>query len=285
MGGKSDITKKQDVRLPTGQSQYMVVGRYVPTTKYPEKDQQCKVYRMKLFAKNKTVARSRFWYFMGRLTRVKKANGQIISVNQVHIQQPRCLSIPAPSHPSLNRHAQVLCCSAHSPPLRLCTLSSSVCRRRVWRAQPQPGPPIAASVSQPPHATQISHCSRRKLPALAQPASAQAYLGSAYPSASHPHLDRGAPPPLPLQPVPSPRLPHPPLQIFEKDPLRVKNFGFWFRYESRTGTHNAYKEFRALTLTSAVNSLCKPPPSHPALPTPPFSPLVLKRVQTYQSAS
>merc|ERR1712014_396459 len=68
---------------------------------------------MKLFAKNKVCARSRFWYFMGRLCRVKKANGQIISVNQIH----------------------------------------------------------------------------------------------------------------------------------EKKPLRVKNFGFWFRYESRTGTHNAYKEF------------------------------------------
>merc|ERR1711935_82496 len=44
-------------------------------------------------------------------------------------------------------------------------------------------------------------------------------------------------------------------QIHEKKPLRVKNFGFWFRYESRTGTHNAYKEFRALKLTDAVNQL------------------------------
>merc|ERR1712032_1501099 len=34
-----------------------------------------------------------------------------------------------------------------------------------------------------------------------------------------------------------------------------KNFGFWFRYESRTGTHNAYKEFRAMKLTDAVNML------------------------------
>merc|ERR1712127_757317 len=41
----------------------------------------------------------------------------------------------------------------------------------------------------------------------------------------------------------------------EKKALRVKNFGFWFRYESRTGTHNAYKEFRALKLTDAVNQL------------------------------
>merc|ERR1719321_1074509 len=80
---------------------------------------------MKLFAKNKVAARSRFWYFMKRLCRVKKANGQIISVNQIH----------------------------------------------------------------------------------------------------------------------------------EKKPLRVKNFGFWFRYDSRTGTHNAYKEFRALKVTDAVNML------------------------------
>jgi len=119
------MTKKQDVRLPTGQSQYMVVGRFVPNAKYSEESPMCKVYRMKLFAKNKVVARSRFWYFMGRLCRVKKANGQIISVNQ----------------------------------------------------------------------------------------------------------------------------------IYDKSPSVAKNFGFWFRYESRTGTHNAYKEFRAMQLTDAVNML------------------------------
>jgi large subunit ribosomal protein L18Ae len=111
--------------LPTGQSQYLVVGRYVPNTKYTEETPMCKVYRMKLFAKNKVVARSRFWYFMKRLCRVKKANGQIISCNE----------------------------------------------------------------------------------------------------------------------------------ISEKTPTKVKNFGFWYRYESRTGTHNAYKEFRGMALTDAVNAL------------------------------
>ena len=50
------------------------------------------------------------------------------------------------------------------------------------------------------------------------------------------------------------------MQIFEKKPLRVKNFGFWFRYESRTGTHNAYKEFRALKLTDGVNMVQQPLP-------------------------
>jgi len=117
--------KQAAASLPTGQSLFLVVGRYVPNAKYTEDSPQCKVYRMKLFAKNMVVARSRFWYFMGRLRRVKKANGQIISVNQIH----------------------------------------------------------------------------------------------------------------------------------EKSPTVVKNFGFWFRYESRTGTHNAYKEFRGMQLTDALNTL------------------------------
>merc|ERR1719502_668552 len=116
---------KQDIRLPRGQSQFQVVGRFVPNEKYDEANPQCKVYRMNLFAKNKVVARSRFWYFLSRMCRVKKANGQIISVSQ----------------------------------------------------------------------------------------------------------------------------------IYEKTPEKVKNFGIWFRYESRTGTHNAYKEFREMQLTDAVNAL------------------------------
>ena len=115
---------KKASTLPTGQSQYQVIGRFVPNAKYGEDSPQCKVYRMNLFAKNKVVARSRFWYFMGRLCRVKKANGQIVSVSQ----------------------------------------------------------------------------------------------------------------------------------IFEKSPERVKNFGIWFRYESRTGTHNAYKEYREMALTDAINA-------------------------------
>ena len=55
----------------------------MPNEKYAEDTPMCKVYRMNLFAKNKAVARSRFWYFMKRLCRVKHANGQIISCSQV----------------------------------------------------------------------------------------------------------------------------------------------------------------------------------------------------------
>ena len=41
-------------------------------------------------------------------------------------------------------------------------------------------------------------------------------------------------------------------QLLEKHPLKVKNYGIWLRYDSRSGTHNMYKEYRDVTITSAV---------------------------------
>eukprot|EP00468_Gymnochlora_sp_CCMP2014_P007739 CAMPEP_0167744946 /NCGR_PEP_ID=MMETSP0110_2-20121227/2875_1 /TAXON_ID=629695 /ORGANISM="Gymnochlora sp., Strain CCMP2014" /LENGTH=194 /DNA_ID=CAMNT_0007629527 /DNA_START=64 /DNA_END=648 /DNA_ORIENTATION=+ len=47
-----------------------------------------KVYRMKIFAPNTVVARSRFWYFLSKLKKIKKANGEIIAVNEIFEKQP-----------------------------------------------------------------------------------------------------------------------------------------------------------------------------------------------------
>ena len=44
-------------------------------------------------------------------------------------------------------------------------------------------------------------------------------------------------------------------EIFEARPTTVKNFGIWVRYASRTGEHNAYKEYRDTTLNGAVAQL------------------------------
>ncbi|TQS35315.1 hypothetical protein Golomagni_04269 [Golovinomyces magnicellulatus] len=43
--------------------------------------------------------------------------------------------------------------------------------------------------------------------------------------------------------------------ISEKRPMKVKNFGIWIRYDSRSGTHNMYKEYRGMTRTDAVEAL------------------------------
>ncbi|KAI4135920.1 MAG: hypothetical protein LQ347_000256 [Umbilicaria vellea] len=43
--------------------------------------------------------------------------------------------------------------------------------------------------------------------------------------------------------------------IHEKRPQKVKNFGIWIRYDSRSGTHNMYKEYREMSRTEAVEAL------------------------------
>ena len=36
-------------------------------------------------------------------------------------------------------------------------------------------------------------------------------------------------------------------EIRERKPLKIKNFGFWLRYDFRSGTHNMYREYSDLT--------------------------------------
>ena len=35
----------------------------------------------------------------------------------------------------------------------------------------------------------------------------------------------------------------------------LKNYGVWIRYQSRTGFHNAYKEYREVSMNKAVDAL------------------------------
>jgi len=102
-------------------TEYQVIGRHLPTETNPTP----KLYRMRIFAPNTVVAKSRFWYFLMKLKKVKKSNGEIVSLNVIH----------------------------------------------------------------------------------------------------------------------------------EKRPLKVKNFGIWIRYDSRSGTHNMYKEYREMSRTEAVDAL------------------------------
>ncbi|KAG6046720.1 60S ribosomal protein L20A [Claviceps sp. LM77 group G4] len=119
--------------------EYEVVGRHLPTEVNPTPD----MYRMTIFAPNETVAKSRFWYFLRGLRKVKKATGEIVSIK---------------------------------------TVSGS-----------------------------------------------KTYVATVT---------------LTISP-----------QIHEKHPQKVKNFGIWLRYDSRSGTHNMYKEYREMSRTDAVESL------------------------------
>jgi large subunit ribosomal protein L18Ae len=64
--------------------QYQVVGRHNPTESEPEPP----LFRMKLWATNEVSAKSKFWYFLRKLRKVKKANGQIIAINEIFERKP-----------------------------------------------------------------------------------------------------------------------------------------------------------------------------------------------------
>jgi len=44
-------------------------------------------------------------------------------------------------------------------------------------------------------------------------------------------------------------------QIFDRKPTKIKNFAIWLRYDSRSGSHNMYREYRDLTTAGAVTQL------------------------------
>ena len=59
--------------------EYIVTGRKLPT----EKEPVTPIYKMQIFASNDVIAKSRFWYFISMLRRLKKANGEILECKEV----------------------------------------------------------------------------------------------------------------------------------------------------------------------------------------------------------
>ena len=64
--------------------EYQVIGRHLPTDTNPTP----KLYRMRIFAVNEVVAKSRFWYFLMKLRKVKKSTGEIVALNRIHEKRP-----------------------------------------------------------------------------------------------------------------------------------------------------------------------------------------------------
>ncbi|KAL9931344.1 hypothetical protein V8E36_009741 [Tilletia maclaganii] len=65
-------------------TEYLVIGRHLPT----ERDPEPTLYRMRIFAPNTTVAKSRFWYFVRQLRKMKKATGEIVAIHAIHEAKP-----------------------------------------------------------------------------------------------------------------------------------------------------------------------------------------------------
>lgn len=62
----------------SGMRSYTIIGRRTPCAA----EANPAAVRMKIFAKNDVQAKSRFWYFMKRITKVKAARGEILSIEE-----------------------------------------------------------------------------------------------------------------------------------------------------------------------------------------------------------
>ncbi|KAH0574005.1 60S ribosomal protein L18a [Spironucleus salmonicida] len=59
-------------------NQYEICGRQLKNAPV-----DAPVFKMTIFATNDIIAESRFWYFLNSLQRIKKSNGQLVSIKKV----------------------------------------------------------------------------------------------------------------------------------------------------------------------------------------------------------
>ena len=175
-----------------------VVGRKAPT----EADPKPPAYRMKLFAPNEVIARSRFWYFM-------------------HQVRPGLLAYPSPCD----------------------QLVGGSCKHRrfgglvAWRGKRAGNLGwirglagwCAARGRSPGREMQLQRVSPSPVPLFAD--------------LQYRNMKKTTGEILDVN------------EIREKDPYNVKNYGLWLRYDSRSGTHNMYREYRTTTLNKAIDAM------------------------------
>lgn len=78
------MVKKIDTSVITNLSQYHIVGRATPNEKVKDPN----VFRMTIFAKNEANAKSRFWYFMKKINKIKKSGGEILACEKLRDKNP-----------------------------------------------------------------------------------------------------------------------------------------------------------------------------------------------------
>jgi Ribosomal proteins 50S-L18Ae/60S-L20/60S-L18A len=61
--------------------EFKVIGRAHPKPDVPNPP----LYRMKIFAPDRVVAKSRYWYFASQLKKLKKSAGEIVSCEEVSL--------------------------------------------------------------------------------------------------------------------------------------------------------------------------------------------------------
>merc|ERR1712048_783186 len=74
------LTSSASTNMPAMRT-FQVIGRGTS-------DEDAKLYKMKLFAPNEVVAKSRFWYLLSQIQKVKKATGEVVSMQEIFEKKP-----------------------------------------------------------------------------------------------------------------------------------------------------------------------------------------------------
>ena len=61
--------------------EYEIIGRALPSEKNPSPP----LYKMRIFGPDEVVAKSKYWYFVAKLKKIKKSHGEVVSCKQVCI--------------------------------------------------------------------------------------------------------------------------------------------------------------------------------------------------------
>ncbi|XP_003379948.1 60S ribosomal protein L18a [Trichinella spiralis] len=76
----SGQVKRLAFTLSSNLKEFLIIGRKLPTPK----ERRPPLYKMRIYASNDVVAKSRFWYFCRKLKKVKKSHGEILKIRQLH---------------------------------------------------------------------------------------------------------------------------------------------------------------------------------------------------------
>ncbi|KAH0925419.1 hypothetical protein HID58_017675, partial [Brassica napus] len=235
--------------------QYQVVGRALPT----DKDVQPKIYRMKLWATNEVRAKSKFWYFLRKLKKVKKSNGQMLAINEIFEKNPTTIKnfgiwLRYQSRTGYhNMYKEYRDTTLNGAVEQMYTEMASRHRVRFPCIQIIKTATVPAKLCKR-ESTKQFHNSKIKFPLVfrkVRPPTRK--LKTTY-KASKPNLFMYF-----LKKLKKVKKSNGQMlainEIFEKNPTTIKNFGIWLRYQSRTGYHNMYKEYRDTTLNGAVEQM------------------------------
>ena len=61
--------------------EYEIIGRALPSEKNPSPP----LYKMRIFGPDEVVAKSKYWYFVAKLKKIKKSHGEVVSCKQVGV--------------------------------------------------------------------------------------------------------------------------------------------------------------------------------------------------------